>query len=220
MERALRLRVPFNWNPPSRVHLSVLQRLAADEPFGMDAVGYAVSTLRQSYESGHIEKLNDILRTGGSAWEATVTGDGYALTRRDLAAAREAITQVQPLAQRAHTLLVDAWAAIATRDPNPNEGYDKSVKAVEAAAQPVVQPNHATATLGTILGEMRTNQARWTFVLGDIDLIIAMATRLWTSHIRHGTDVRTDHSLAEADAALHLAIPLVRFFAGGLISRA
>jgi hypothetical protein len=166
-----------------------------------------------------IDRLNDILRSGGSVWEATPEQPGYRLTRRDLAAAREAITQVEPFASRAHTFLVDPWGAVATRDPKPNEAYDKAVKAVEAAAHPVVQPNHDTATLGSILGEMRSRRELWAFVLGDIDLVIDMAERLWTTHIRHGTDVRTDHSVPEADAALHLAIPLVRFFAGGLVSR-
>jgi hypothetical protein len=210
MERALRLRVPLDWGRASGqlVHVSVLSLLDQPGPFAMDCVGFFVSREESTAE---IEVLNEILRSGGSAWEATRDESGYRLTRRDLGAAREAITQVEPLASRAHTFLVDSWAAVATREPNANEAYDKAVKAVEAAAHPVVQPNHPTATLGSMLGEMKAHRELWAFVLGDIDLVIDMADRLWTTHIRHGTDVRTDHEVPEADAALHLAIPLVRF---------
>jgi len=44
-----------------------------------------------------------------------------------------------------------------------------------------------------------------------------MTSRIWTNHFRHGTQPRGDNTLEEADAAVHLAIPLVRYFVGGLI---
>lgn len=218
MERALRLREPLDWQRAKGdlAHISVLSLVRRPGAFGMDCVGFFVS--RETNQAG-IDELNEILRSGGSAWEASGDADGYRLTRRDLAAAREAITQTEPHSVRAHQFLVDAWAAVATREPNANEAYDKAVKAVEAAAHPVVQPKHPTATLGSMLGEMKAHRDAWSFVLGDIDLVIDMAERLWTTHIRHGTDMRTDHEVPEADAALHLAIPLVRFFAGGLVTR-
>jgi len=220
MERVLRLRPPFDWSKEWAVHIQLLQRAGEPGPFGMDCVGYLVATMEHADAVRQVPGLNEILHEAGSAWEASAHEDGYRLTRRDLAAARSAISEIEGVVPRAGEMLVDAWQAVATRDPRPNEGYDKAVKAVEAAAQPTVQPNHAKATLGTILGELRANPERWSFVLGNIDLVTAMMERLWTTHIRHGTDVRTDHTLAEADAALHLSIPLVRFFIGGMITPA
>jgi hypothetical protein len=71
----------------------------------------------------------------------------------------------------------------------------------------------------TALRDLKAKPSKWTFTLGDLDPVIAMMERLWTSPIRHGTDVRTDHTQPEADAAVHLAIPLVRYFAGGLVTQ-
>lgn len=151
-----------------------------------------------------------------------MVGEQFCLSRRDLGAAMAAIAAVEPSSVRARGLLTDAWVKVACRDPDPNGGYDKAVKAVEASAQPVVSPNNDKATLGTIVRDLRAKPDKWEFELGDVDLVIAMSDRLWTTHIRHGTDVRprTDHTLPEADAALHLAIALVRFFSGGLVRRA
>ncbi len=142
------------------------------------------------------------------------------MTRRDVAAAKAAISDIRSQHNRAGGFLADSWKAVATRNPQPSEAYDKAVKAIEAAAQPVVSPANAKTTLGTIIRDMRAKPSKWTFALGDLDLIIDMANRVWTEHFRHGTQQRDDHTLEEADAALHLAIPLVRYFSGGLISRA
>jgi hypothetical protein len=65
---------------------------------------------------------------------------------------------------------------------------------------------------------MRSKPSKWTFALGDLDLVMDMADRVWTMHFRHGTELREDHAIEETDAALHLAIPLVRFFSGGLVT--
>lgn len=140
------------------------------------------------------------------------------LTRRDLDAAKLAISEVRTADQRAGDLLADAWKAIATRNPDPSTAFDKAVKAVEAAAQPVISPKNLRATLGTIIRDMDASRAKRTFALGDVDIVIEMAQRVWSTHYRHGTQVQGDHTQAEADAAVHLAIPLVRYFAGGLIS--
>ena len=123
------------------------------------------------------------------------------------------------LSEQAHDLLQRALERISARNPDPDGAYDLAVKAVEAAAHPVVSPGNDRATLGTMIGDLRAKPAKWRFELGDIDLVIAMSKRLWRSHIRHGTGPRTAHTAAEADAAVHLAIPLVRFFASGLVAR-
>jgi hypothetical protein len=164
------------------------------------------------------------LTTAGSAWEVTQTPmpgrqrkQIYLLTHRELAAAKAAITDVATLHARSGQHLESAWTNLATRNPNPSSSYDQAVKAVEAAAQSIISPRNATATLGTINRDMKAKPSKWTFALGDISLVIEMSERLWSSNVRHGTDLRPEHTLEEADAALHLAIPLVRYFSGGLI---
>jgi len=230
LEMALKLRVGLDRR---RILQDVEHRLEAEPMFGLDAAAYVISGVKIVRTPTHgirfpaAEALNRVLHQSGSVWEVTEVDveDGeegekrLLLTRRDLAAAKRAISEIPSQDNRAVRFLADAWKAIAARDPHPNEGYDKAVKAIEAAMHPVVSPDNAKATLGTMLHDMRAKPSKWTFVLGDLDLIIAMADRVWTEHFRHGTDQRRDdHTLEEADAAVHLAIPLVRYFAGGLVT--
>lgn len=212
----------------SQIMDDVEQRMKDFPMFGIDAAAYALSTLTTTATTRMpaIQELEHVLARSGSVWEVTPITDEitretrYILTRRDLAAAKAAISEITSQHDRAGRFLFDAWKAIASTDPQPNEGYDKAVKAIEAAAGPVITPNDRNATLGKMIGAMRDKPEKWTFVLGnDICPVIRMAERVWGEHFRHGTDERrTDHTLPEADAAVHLAIPLVRYFSGGLMT--
>ena len=93
---------------------------------------------------------------------------------------------------------------------------------MEAAAQPIVSPKNGKATLGTMIKDMENKPSKWTFPLdeGNVGVVISMSKSLWLNHFRHGTQPRDDHTLPEADAAVHLAIPLVRYFAGGIVTPA
>jgi hypothetical protein len=202
----------------------VVRRLQEDETFGLDAVDYALHSIGDGfYVRERIVTLAQLLLQSGSAWMVSSTGDDenirWKLARRNLAAAKAALSDIRSQDERTGGFLADAWRALAIRDPQPSEGYGKAVMAIEAAAQPIVTPDDQAATLGKMISAMRDKPEKWTFALGDLDLIIDMADRLWTNHFRHGTQPRNDHTLEEADAALHLAIPLVRFFVGGLIRR-
>jgi hypothetical protein len=199
----------------------VRDRMRRDLQWALDVVGFALSEVEADYYGeSQANELDNILKRGGSAWEVTRTESGFRLTRRDLAAAKDAIAEVREVADRPAEFLTDAWTKIATRDPDPSGAYDKAIKAVEAAAQPVVSPANDKATLGTIIRDMKAKPQKWTFALGNMQTIIDMAETLWTNHFRHGTQARSDHTLEEADAAVHMAIPLVRYFVGGLITRA
>lgn len=229
LEMNLRLLAPLDRSHP----LSDLQGLIEEDPsFGIRVIEYVIGTWfivdDPPHHIGNARRapLEKILADSGSAWEVTALDvkDGrpghkhLVLTRRDLAEAKLAITDIREQNNRAGSFLADAWKAVAAREPQPGEAYDKAVKAIEAAAQPVVSPNNTTATLGTIIRDMETKPAKWTFALGDLETVIAMMKLVWTNHFRHGTQPRDDHIPEEADAAVHLALPLVRFFVGGLIT--
>jgi len=95
--------------------------------------------------------------------------------------------------------------------------------AVEAAAKPVVTPNDSQATLGRMIGSIRATPNQWTFALGKPEDVAATAGLLWENHRRHGTDDRQapmGMSQDEADAGVHLALALVRWFVGGAFARA
>lgn len=227
LEVALRVREAFTTMYP---YIDLERRLADEPAFGMDVIGFcldrvAVSSDFDPDEAEHTAwDLDAILEHVGSAWQVSHRTDPendetrWFLSRRDLEAAKNAITQVAPVAERPAQFLTTAWSKVATREPDPNGAYDNAIKAVEAAAHSVVSPTNAKATLGTMIRDLKAKPEKWTFALGDLGTVIAMAETLWTNHFRHGTQQRDDHTLAEADAAVHLAIPLVRYFAGGLVT--
>lgn len=161
-----------------------------------------------------------VLKDGGSVWTVTRVPEGNVseLTRRELTGTRDAIERTPAGKARDH--LLAALSEVARREPDPSGAYDHAVKAVEAAARPVISPRNDKATLGTILRDMRAKPEKWTTTLGQLDHIIAMADALWRGHDRHGTpdDGPIEQSVEEAEAAVNLAVPLVHAFVTGGVS--
>ena len=229
LEMNCRLLTPLSRDDPTTDLWNLIEK---DPSFGIRVIEYVIGTFFIVDDPPHhigndrLAQLEQILADSGSVWEVTAVDDkgGFPgqklllLTRRDLAETKLAITDIRATSDRAGSFLADAWKAVAAQEPKPGEAYDKAVKAIEAAAQPVISPNNTVATLGTIIRDMRTKPEKWTFALGDLETVIAVMDQVWTNHFRHGTQPRDDHTPEEADAAVHLALPLVWFFVGGLIS--
>lgn len=167
--------------------------------------------------------LDQILTLGGSKW--ITTDDGGALVERVAPAVADSLAQVlaETGQSSASTHLRAAWTGAYGRNPNPGDAYGEAVKAVESAAAPVVEPNNEKATLGTILGHLKRNAAKWRFAIdpGDIAPVIAAAQALWDGQTdRHGGNKPTKAVEPEAaQAAVLLAATLVHWFAAGLVTR-
>lgn len=166
------------------------------------------------------EKLASILEKAGSAW--TVAPDRRALSRRVLPEAHSAAAQVAESSTTAGVLIGQAWRLIYGREPNPTAGFDKAVRAVEAAACPVIVPNDKSATLGRAIGVLKNRPAgKFGTVFKNardtdpLDAVVAMMQLVWTNnYARHASDqtVPIDASQAEAEAVLHAAVTLVQWF--------
>jgi hypothetical protein len=161
-EMTKRLRRPLS---REKIMRDVLSRIEEDETFGL-AVDYGLYSVGDGfYVPERIVSIAQLLLQSGSAWAVSETAAEdnirWRLTRRDLAAAKAAISDIGSQDERAGRSLTDAWRAIATRDPDPIEGYDKAVKAIEAAAQPVISPSNTVATLGTIIRDMKAKPSKW-----------------------------------------------------------
>ena len=61
----------------------------------------------------------------------------------------------------------DAWAAAYGRNPNASEAYRHAVKAVEALAVSLAEPNNPSATLGKAIGTLRGNRAQFASILAN-----------------------------------------------------
>ncbi|MFF3208431.1 hypothetical protein [Streptomyces sp. NPDC002962] len=118
-----------------------------------------------------------------------------------------------------------AWAAAYALHPEPGKAYSEAIKAVEAAAQATVEPKNSKATLGTMIKVMENTQGRWVVGIGaepssaGAETVTRMMRLLWTGQTsRHGGSHPTrEETVAEARAAVHLAVALLNFFTDGIL---
>ncbi|MFG2761645.1 hypothetical protein [Streptomyces wuyuanensis] len=178
-----------------------------------------------------IRLLTNILDEAGSAYRVAWIGDG--LEERVTPAVRDAVRQTmadaaaQSTAGSAADHLGTAWQAAYGRSPDPVRAHSEAIKAVEAAAHAVVQPNNAKATLGTMLGEIRNARHKFGTAIpapaaGDpIAAAEAMMRALWEGQTsRHGGQNGTvPETLDAARAGVHLAATLVQWFVSGAVVR-
>lgn len=161
-----------------------------------------------------------------------IASDGRSLVRRVDAATAIAVQDAiaaangASLTGSAATFLQAGWAALNGLKPDAPKAYSDAIKAVESAAQAVIQPKHAKATLGTMIGELRNASHLFKVQIGsggagDIEVLVSMMDKLWAGQTsRHGGQHPTRlETGAEARAALHLATALVAWFATGIVMR-
>jgi hypothetical protein len=225
-EAVLHLNPPLNWRDGGYSAIStVLNRMQTDGDFALDFLDYFIST--PWTDARLAVQLDQILTRGGSSWGVhPVESPGiFQLVRREIGPVNEAIADVRPVSQRAHAHLMQAWSKLMGRNPDPSTAYREAIRAVEVVAAPVVIPDDELATLGKIIRAMQDKPDKWT-----VDLVEAtsgqvadMAAMIWQAQFdRHGThdeNVPLNVSHEQADAAVHVAITLVRLFAGGHVRR-
>lgn len=93
---------------------------------------------------------------------------------------------------------------------------------------PVVSPNNTKATLGTMLGDLKSSTDKYAIELlpadGTVvsfDVVRSMCQLLWKSQPeRHGTPEERIHSNVSqkaAEGAVHLAATLMQWFTSGVV---
>ncbi|KQQ68445.1 hypothetical protein [Microbacterium sp. Leaf320] len=173
------------------------------------------------------EELEELLRDGGSKWRVGVRRGEAGLEERVAQGVAEAAESVMATPGHAGELLSAAWHSAFGVSPDPERAYSKAIKAVEAAAIPVVSPNNTSATLGSVLAQMR-DQRDWKLELtreestnSSAGTLLGMVQTLWKGqNDRHaGAAGYTASTRAEAEAAVMLAVPLVQWFGSGAIAR-
>lgn len=179
---------------------------------------------RREVLSGLLDDAFSVLRVGP---------DGVGLERRADASAESAFGEVVRSAEAAAGAgsaagqLRAAWGCVHALRPDPVKAYAQAIKAVESAAHALVEPRNTKATLGTMLGHLRSNRGRFSLVIpgpngnGDVEPLIACLTLLWDGQSsRHGSSRPTrDETFEEATMAVHLAVTLVQWFTSGAVRR-
>lgn len=224
IERGLRWKIDWsvvNQSGP----LPALMLVARTDTDLLKLTDYLLSACR-NYTA--LEELKYMLEQAGSAWTVGQRVGRPGLVRRVPEGVQEAAEAAFAIGD-AGRLLRQAWGAIFGLDPNPSESYRLAVKAVEAAAIPVVSPANAKATLGTVIKQLE-DQGDWALPFerqhtrspaGEV--LLGMLRTLW--HGQHDRQAGGDPSLplsvspAEAEAAVAMAVTLVQWFTGRSVTR-
>lgn len=220
-----RLRIQLVWQHGISGAFSRLEVMArSDEKLLLDLVDALLSdmhpvALRQSGQAASLERE---LLEGGSAWRVGVYGERLELQSRVDETVTAAARNAMEAAGGAGEHLAKAWAEAYGISPDPTAAYAEAVKAVEAAAQPVVTPEDSKATLGKMITALGAKPDKWSVVLpGGAGLVRQMADGLWKGQTdRHGGPDPTPVTQEGAEASVHLAVLLVQWFNAGAIGRA
>jgi len=170
---------------------------------------------------GRVAALEKILSDGGSSWKVGVRNGQRGLEERVPLGVQDAADATIASAGDAGQLLSEAWHAAFGRNPDPEEAYEKAIKAVEEAGWDSVSPGNKRASLGTMVRDMKA-QKDWKLDLPtpDADVPVKMAEALWVGQeSRHGGNGYRKPTPSEAEAAVLLAVPLVQWFASGALAR-
>lgn len=172
-------------------------------------------------------KLERLLLLGNSAYKLTDRRDGLAFRVDPTAEAafRQAVQATNPTAA---DLLRAAWHHAYKPNPDPTTAYREAVRAVEEVACPLILPNAAKPTLGSVIAHLRDAPEKWETVLvdrdgtpGDPTPVRELLDRLWTGQVsRHGGGKTSrEQDQAEAEAAVHVAVLAVQWLTSGVLRR-
>jgi hypothetical protein len=174
------------------------------------------------------DDLNALLERSKSAWQVGTRHGRPGLVRRVPLGVQVAADWVMGRAHRAGLRLATAWEALYGLEPNASVAYGLAIKAVEDAAVPVVSPENAKATLGTVLADIE-QQGDWQLPMErehdrapSREVLIGMMRLLWHGqHDRHGGQPSApgDVSPEEASVAVSLAVTIVNLFSSGVVAR-
>ena len=229
IERVVRLQPGFNFSNGIHSGMADLdQRIEhGEDEVVLDIVDFLVS----DGDGETLRELDEILQQGGTVWRTgRILADRYGLTRRVSAATQLAADEAMTGGQQHHKYLSKAWGEAYGRNPSPDSAYRDSVKAVEAASIPVVQPPQKPETLGLVIVELREHPEKFATRLtpsssppDSVTVVREMLQLLWKSQWdRHGVDdisVPLTVTQEEAEDALNLSVALVRWFDTGAIYR-
>lgn len=174
------------------------------------------------------QRAEEILASGNSAWTVGRWGVGHGgLVRRVDPTVTAAAAQAISTKTSASHHLAEAWQAAYGMNGDPSKAYREAVKAVEFAAIPVVSPKDTGATLGKVLGQVRSD-GDWTVPLtrekdpGHVaGMLVSMLGALWVGQSdRHGSAAPSIPITTEAaQAAVLMATTLVQWFQSGAVRR-
>lgn len=193
----------------------------ADHGLLLDATDNALTT---GIDRKQAVQLETYLREARSVYTVGLDGSGaYELQDRQPPELTQVVQAATSGPGSASHHLRQAWSNAFGREPDATAACDEAVRAIEAAAKPVVTPNDSLATLGKMIAAMRDSSQKWTTnsnASDDIGGVIAMMELVWKGYRRHGDpDQPAEASVEAAQMLVQSAALLVHWFQTGHIRR-
>jgi hypothetical protein len=177
-----------------------------------------------------LDALQLILNDAGSEWRVGEVGSHYGLVKRIDETVQRAAEEIVRQGTRPGNLLADAWRHAYSMHPDPSASYRCSVRAVEAAAGPVLTPKDPRPTLGKMIATLRDGMQKWKFAFtvdSAVDpkgVLLQMMQLLWINEYSRHVDADPSTPLhvsqREAESAVVLALTLVNWFTSGAVASA
>lgn len=176
----------------------------------------------------YVTPLRQVLTEGRSRWTVGTKVDGiYGLVARVPEGVQQAAEALMDADDVPGRLLARAWSAVHDLDPADSAAYSFAVRAVEAAALPVLGLTKDTATIGDVVRAIERKDATWRLPFKrehteypSREVLLAMLKSLYRGHRdRHGSEAYSDVTHEEALAAVLMAVTLVGLFAGSLVQK-
>lgn len=227
------LRISSGWNGSGDIHPDRVAGLAQfraaiyrNPDAFLGAVDLELSELAPA--SPECEALEKILEEAASAWRVGLVTGKPGLVERIDATVQLAAETTGTLDARAGRLLADAWRHAFSMNRDPSAAYRSAVRAVEAAAAPVISPNDKLPTLGKMISGFRSKPEKWDFAF-KVDsatdpraVLLGMLQMLWTNeytrHVDPNIQAPLHVSQEEAESAVVLALSLVNWFISGAVA--
>lgn len=225
IERYIQIRLPDDPDDEFELQIGLMNYARDDEMHALDVVEAMMATCHAPNLNQMMQVISPILIESGSKW-AVVVNDGIAvLEERVDATTTEAFNATQTASSDSSAFLKKAWGYAFGRNPSPSEAYNYAIKAMEAAAWPIITPSNNSATLGHILGEMKAHPENWhtkiteqQASLGSVMISNAMQL-VWEGHTdRHGTASPVAVTQEAAEQAVFTAVMVCNYFNRGYVS--
>ncbi|MEU3457749.1 hypothetical protein ABZ671_29785 [Micromonospora sp. NPDC006766] len=228
-------RVGIGWTGNGKEYSSRLaglkalrQALYQDELAFLTAVDFRLSRLDGRKNSGRISALETILKDSSSRWRVSEVSGRPGLADRIDETVQLAAESLAAKEARSGELLADAWRHAFSMNRDPSAAYRCAVRAVEAAAGPVLTPSDKLPTLGKMISVFRDKPEKWEFAFtvdAAVDpkkVLLQMLQLLWTNeysrHVDPGVDSPLHVTQGEAESAVMLALTLTSWFTSGAVS--
>jgi hypothetical protein len=181
--------------------------------------------LGRAASEAEANRLEGILSQSTSIYRVGNYGGRTALVKRVVGTAVEAAEAAFQRTGRAEQLLAAAWQSAFGLNKDPSASYRSSVRAVEAAAAPIIAPDDPRPSLGKMIVTLRDAPQKWrlTFSVNStvepMSVLRDMMQLLWTNeysrHVSGDESVPLHIRQEEAEAAAVLALTLVQWLIGG-----